>query len=147
MKWPPSANVCIFWSRPAVGAIVLRTSCIHLYNLNHNTCRQNENKKSTVAFVLSIFDKHFNNSNNTNQQRYMFVWLEVVKQYVFHICFNFPVNTMIQVQYCIALYWYILVVLGSAFSATTALFQNRLLLWTSTILDDAVSIAISDTDT
>ena len=28
MKWPHSANVCIFWSRPAEGAVVLGTSCI-----------------------------------------------------------------------------------------------------------------------
>ena len=26
MKWPHSANVCIFWSRPAEGAVVLWTS-------------------------------------------------------------------------------------------------------------------------
>ena len=96
---------------------------VFIYKLNHNTCRQNENKKITVAFVLSIFGKHFNNSNNANQQRYMFVWLEVVKQYVFHICFNFPVNTMIQVRYwaSIALYWYILVVLWSAFQCNNSI--------------------------
>ena len=27
MKWPHSAKVCIFWSRPAEGAVVLWTSC------------------------------------------------------------------------------------------------------------------------
>ena len=29
LKWPRSANVRIFWYRPAEGAVVLRTSCIH----------------------------------------------------------------------------------------------------------------------
>ena len=42
----------------------------------------------------------------------MFVWLEAVKQYVFNICFNFPVNTMVQILYwaSIALYRFIPVV-------------------------------------
>ena len=31
MKWPHLANVCIFWSRPAEGAVVLWTSFSFLY--------------------------------------------------------------------------------------------------------------------
>ena len=57
-----------------------------IFNLNQDIYRQNANKKITVACVFSpYFDKYFYNSNNTSQQRYMFVWLEAVKQYVFHI--------------------------------------------------------------
>ena len=32
MEWPRSANVHIFWSRPAEGDVVLWTSCIELYS-------------------------------------------------------------------------------------------------------------------
>ena len=36
LKWPHSANVRIFWSRPAEGAVVLWKSCI---NCGHRCCR------------------------------------------------------------------------------------------------------------
>ena len=33
VKWPHSANVCIFLSRPAEGAVVLWTSCITYHEM------------------------------------------------------------------------------------------------------------------
>ena len=42
MKWPYSASVCIFWSRPAEGVVVLWTSCFDHVSLN-----QQRNKQSS----------------------------------------------------------------------------------------------------
>ena len=38
MKWPYSANVCIFWSRPVEGAVVLWLSYISLHIYQFMTC-------------------------------------------------------------------------------------------------------------
>ena len=38
MKWPHSANVCIFWSRPVEGAVVLWLSCISLHIYQFMIC-------------------------------------------------------------------------------------------------------------
>ena len=37
MKWPHSANVRIFWSRPAEGAVVLWTSCFLIFSCAKQT--------------------------------------------------------------------------------------------------------------
>ena len=89
-------------------------------------------KRLQLPLFSPFFDKHFHSWNNTSQRRYMFVWLEAMKQYVFHICFNFPVKTMVQIRYwaSIALYRFIPVVLWNAIQ-----YNNSTVLVSASIMD------------
>ena len=52
-------------------------------------------KTKKNAFVLSIFDKYIYESNNTSPQKYMFIWPEAMKQYVFRL----SLNTVVEIRY------------------------------------------------
>ena len=83
-----------------------------IYNLNQDICRQNANKRLQLPLYSPFYDKHFYNSNNTNQQSYMFVWLEAVKQYVFHIYALTSQETR-WYKYGTGLVWFVPVYTGS----------------------------------
>ena len=89
-------------------------------------------KRLQLPLFSPFFDKRFHNSNNTSQRRYVFVWLEAMKQYVFHIWFNFPVKTMVQIRYwaSIAFYRFIPVILWNAIQ-----YNNRNVLVSASIMD------------
>ena len=62
----------------------------------------------------------------------MFVWLEAVKQYVFHVYFDFPANTMVQIRHwaSITLYRFTPVVSWSAIQ-----YNNSTFLVSASIMD------------
>ena len=66
MEWPHAANVRIFWSRRAEGAVALLTSCLILSN-----CSKRKKKKITATAIPSgrrrTWDFYYNNGRATHR--------------------------------------------------------------------------------